>query len=515
MPGVTLISPPPHHDIYSIEDLAQLIFDLRNANNEARISVKLVSEVGVGTVAAGVAKGHSDVILIAGHDGGTGASPLSSVKHVGLPWELGLAETQQTLRLNNLRDRVRVQVDGQLKTGRDVIIGALLGAEEFGFATTILVCLGCLMMRKCHDNTCPVGVATQDPELRKYFRGKPEYIENFLMFVAEEVRVYLAELGISKLDDAVGRTDLLEVNDAIDFWKAQNLDFSKIFAEVGGDSPVRFGRTEAYDVTDGFDDSVMIPAAKAALDNQEKVEINTTITNVERTVGTRLSSEVARRYGHAGLAEDTITVNMTGCAGQSYGAFLAHGITFKLFGDANDFVGKGLSGGKIIIRPTEDSKIVAEENAVAGNVIAYGAVSGKIFLNGLAGERFCIRNSGVTAVVEGIGDHGCEYMTGGRVAILGRTGMNFAAGMTGGLAYVYDAEGDFDLRCNVESVDLENIAVGSDDEAELLGLIKEHYEATNSCLAGRMLNDWEHYRASFVKVFPVEYRKALARMSGK
>ena len=513
IPGVSLISPPPHHDIYSIEDLAQLIYDLRNANNRARISVKLVSEVGVGTVAAGVAKGHADVILVSGHDGGTGASPLSSIKHVGLPWELGLAEAQQTLRLNMLRDRVRLQVDGQLKTGRDVIIGALLGAEEFGFATTILVCLGCLMMRKCHSNTCPVGVATQDPELRKFFTGKPENIENFLYFVAEEVRGYLAELGLRKLEDAVGRVDLLETNEAIDFWKAHNLDFSAIFAEVGGDSPLHCTHRESVSLADTLDEQTLIPQSETALNNKQPVVIESAINNVARTVGTRLSSEVARRYGHAGLPDDTIKVNLKGCAGQSFGAFLAHGITLSLEGDANDFVGKGLSGGKIIIKPAADASLVAEENVIAGNVIGYGAISGRIFLNGMAGERFAIRNSGMTAVVEGVGDHGCEYMTGGRVVVLGRTGMNFAAGMTGGIAYVYDSDGDFDLRCNTATVDLENISKGTADEDELLGLIREHFNVTGSPLAGRMLEDWENERAKFVKVFPVEYRKALGRMS--
>ncbi|MEA4863484.1 MAG: glutamate synthase large subunit [Victivallaceae bacterium] len=512
-PGVSLISPPPHHDIYSIEDLAQLIYDLRNANNAARISVKLVSETGVGTVAAGVAKGHANVILISGHDGGTGASPLSSIKHVGMPWEIGLAEAQQTLRINHLRGRIRLQVDGQLKTGRDVMIGALLGAEEFGFATTILVCLGCVMMRKCQANTCPMGVATQDPELRKFFTGKPEYIENFLMFIAEEVRTYMAALGFRKLSDAVGRADMLEMNEAIDFWKARNLDFSDVFAPVGEDAPAHFLAYEPQDLAATLDERLLIPQAAAALERGEKVVIEGAICNVDRTAGTRLSSEVARRYGHDGLPEGTITVKLAGVAGQSFGAFLASGIRLELYGDANDYVGKGLSGGTIAIRPAPESTLVPEENVAAGNVIGYGGISGRIFINGLAGERFCIRNSGITAVAEGVGDHGCEYMTGGRVVILGRTGMNFAAGMTGGIAYVRDLDGEFDLRCNTQSVDLENIMPGSDDEAELLSLIRAHFDATGSALAGRILDNWETERACFVKVFPVEYRKALGRMS--
>ncbi len=513
MAGVSLISPPPHHDIYSIEDLAQLIYDLRNANNSARVSVKLVSEVGVGTVAAGVAKGHADVILVSGYDGGTGASPLSSIKHVGLPWELGLSEAQQTLKLNGLRDRVRLQVDGQLKTGRDVMIGALLGAEEFGFATTILVCLGCVMMRKCHENTCPVGVATQDPELRKFFSGKPEYIENFLMFVAGEVRGYLAKLGLRSMDEAVGRVDLLETDHAINFWKAKNLDFSALFCDVAPGAPVRFNPAAKYHLEGTFDDEVLIPRAAAALETGKPVEIRHAVCNVNRTVGTRLSSEIARRYGHAGLPDGTISIVLTGCAGQSFGAFLASGVRLTLEGDANDFVGKGLSGGCIVVRPAPESKLVPENNVAVGNVVCYGAVCGRLYVNGLGGERFCIRNSGAVCVVEGVGDHGCEYMTGGRVVILGRTGMNFAAGMTGGIAYVRDVDGDFDLRCNTATVDLESIVEGSADEAELLTLIREHEAATGSPLATRILRDWEAERARFVKVFPIEYRKALGRMS--
>ena len=507
MPNVSLISPPPHHDIYSIEDLAQLIYDLRNSNPEARVSVKLVSEVGVGTIAAGVAKAHSDVVLISGHDGGTGASPLTSIKHAGLPWELGLAETQQTLVLNNLRSKVRLQVDGQLKTGRDVIIGALLGAEEFGFATTILVCIGCLMMRKCHDNSCPFGVATQDPELRKCFKGKPEYIENFLRFIAEEVREYLAQLGLRSLDEAIGRSDLLQVNKAIDFYKARNLDFSKIMEPVKS-GKVRYEADTAEELVN-YDREHLIGALQESIVSGKKAELNLTISNVNRTVGTELSGEIVEHHGAAGLPQDTVKINFSGCAGQSFGAFLAPGLSFELSGEANDYVGKGLSGGRIIIKPEPETSFKASENVIAGNVIGYGGTSGQIFINGQAGERFAIRNSGITAVVEGLGDHGCEYMTGGMVVVLGRTGVNFAAGMTGGIAYVYDQSNDFDLRCNVESVDLESVLPDSESEAELLALIKEHRAVTGSKRARNILNDWINERDKFVKVFPVEYRNAL------
>ncbi len=510
MPHVTLISPPPHHDIYSIEDLAQLIYDLRNANPAARISVKLVSEVGVGTIAAGVAKAHADVVLISGHDGGTGASPLTSIKHAGLPWELGLAEAQQTLVLNRLRGHVRLQVDGQLKTGRDVVIGALLGAEEFGFATTILVCLGCVMMRQCHDNTCPVGVATQDPELRKRFSGKPEYIENFLRFLAMEVREYLAQLGLRSLDEAVGRSDLLRMNRAIDFYKAHHLDFGGIFESVAGGA-TRYdgsGRREL----DNYDRRELLPELQGALADGSPVTLERTLRNVDRTVGTELAGEVAARHGAGGLPEGTIQVHFQGVAGQSFGAFLAPGITFDLEGEANDFVGKGLSGGRIVIRPPRDAAFEAAENVIAGNVIGYGGTSGKIFLQGQAGERFAIRNSGMTLVVEGIGDHGCEYMTAGRVVVLGPTGVNFAAGMTGGLAYVYDPANEFDLRCNLDSVDLENIPAGSEAEAELAALLCEHIAATGSPKAHSVLADWENQRANWVRVFPAEYRQALEKL---
>ena len=511
-PGVSLISPPPHHDIYSIEDLAQLIYDLRNANENARVSVKLVSEVGVGTVAAGVAKGKADVVLISGHDGGTGASPLTSIKHAGLPWELGLAEVQHTLRLNRLRDKIRVQVDGQLKTGRDVVIGALLGAEEFGFATTILVTLGCVMIRKCHENSCPVGVATQDPRLRKCFKGKPEHIENFLRFVAGEVREILARLGLRSIDEAVGRSDLLETNEAINFWKSKNLDFSKIFEVVGDESlPRKSAGLAPRELKQSYDKK-LIKLVGENVESGKPAEISMEIKNSDRSAGAMLSSMVAKKYGNAGLPEDTIKVNFKGVAGQSFGAFLAAGLTFNLEGEANDYVGKGLSGGKIIVRLSPDCPIESSSNWIAGNVIGYGATGGKIFLNGKAGERFAIRNSGATLVAEGIGDHCCEYMTGGRVVILGPTGFNFGAGMTGGFAYVLDEIGNFDMRCNLSSIDLETIAEGSEDENELKGLIEEFYEATSSTRAREILDDWENMLPKFVKVFPVEYKKALGRM---
>lgn len=510
-PGVTLISPPPHHDIYSIEDLAQLIYDLKNANPEARVSVKLVSEVGVGTVAAGVAKGHADMVLISGHDGGTGASPLTSIKHAGAPWELGLAETQQTLVMNKLRDRIKVQVDGQLKTGRDVMIGALLGAEEFGFATTALVTLGCVMMRKCHSNTCPVGVATQDPELRKRFKGKPEHVINFMMFIAEEVRERLAELGFRSIDEAVGRSDLLETNEAMNFWKAKNLDFSSLFAKIADDSlPVKCATTQDHGIEKAFDQRIIAELGDA-VEKGEKVSINSTISNIDRTAGAMLSNKVASKYGNEGLPDDTITVNFTGCAGQSFGVFLAKGITFNLLGEANDYVGKGLSGGRIVIKAPRIENFDPSENMIAGNVLLYGATSGKLFLGGQAGERFAIRNSGAIAVTEGVGDHCCEYMTGGRVVVIGPTGVNFAAGMSGGLAYVFDESNDFDRRCNLEMVDLEPIKEGKDVD-ELKSLLTEHLKFTGSEKARKILDNWEISAPMFIKVFPVEYRKALGKM---
>ncbi len=506
IPHVTLISPPPHHDIYSIEDMAQLIYDLRTANPEARISVKLVSEPGVGTVAAGVAKAHADVILISGHDGGTGASPLTSIKHAGLPWELGLAETQQTLSMNGLRSRVKIQLDGQLKTGRDVVIGALLGAEEFGFATTILVCLGCVMMRQCHSNTCPMGVATQDPELRKRFSGKAEYIVNFLRFIAMEVREHLAELGLKSIDEACGRTDLLQVNGAIDFFKVRNLDFSSVFAGTEKGAQVRFNPQDRPAPEPCYDTRELLPRLK--LDGCPET-VSLRITNADRAAGTGISGEIARKFGAAGLPDDTVTVNLTGVAGQSFGAFLASGVTLNLLGEANDFAGKGLSGGKIIVRGKETESFKCSRNVIAGNVIGYGGTSGSIFINGLAGERFGIRNSGMIMVAEGVGDHGCEYMTGGRVVVLGHAGVNFAAGMTGGLAYVLDDDGQFDLSCNMDGVDLESIEPRSAAETELKNLISMHLAATGSAKARQMLEDWEGFRPKFVRVFPVEYRRAL------
>ena len=512
MPNVSLISPPPHHDIYSIEDLAQLIYDLRNSNPDARVSVKLVSEVGIGAVAAGVVKAHADVVVVSGHDGGTGASPLTSVKHAGLPWELGLAETQQTLVLNKLRSRVRLQVDGQLRTGRDVVMAALLGAEEFGFGTAILVSIGCAMLRRCHENTCPVGVATQDPALRAKFSGKPEYVINYLRFVAQETREILASLGLRSLDEAVGRADLLSVNRAIDFYKARHLDFSSILHAAEGDGR-RFDPSFEKEPLDNYDRRHLLPALKPLLEKGEKTELCRDVRNVDRTVGTELSGELVMKFGPRGLAEDTLTVHFTGCAGQSFGAFLAPGVTFELVGEANDFVGKGLSGGKIIVRPPDHISYVPSDNVIAGNVIGYGATSGSIFLHGQAGERFAIRNSGAKMVVEGIGDHGCEYMTGGRVAVLGKGGVNFAAGMTGGLAYVYDADNNFDQKCNLGSVDLETVMPHSADEAELLQLIYEHYMATRSRRAYDLLNNWPEERGKFIKVFPVEYRHALAMHS--
>jgi glutamate synthase (NADPH) large chain len=522
VPGVGLISPPPHHDIYSIEDLAQLIHDLKNANPKADISVKLVSETGVGTVAAGVAKAKSDHIVIAGHDGGTGASPLGSIKHAGTPWELGLAETQQTLVLNQLRGRVIVQVDGQMKTGRDVMIGALLGADEFGFATAPLVVEGCIMMRKCHLNTCPVGVATQDPELRKRFTGQPEHVVNYFFFVAEEVRELMAQVGISKFDDLIGRTDLLDMRSGIEHWKASGLDFSKIFYQPKVASSVSRRHTESQE--HGLEralDNQIIASATPALEKGEKVSIETPIVNTNRTVGTMLSNQVAVRYGHDGLPDDTITVKLSGTAGQSFAAFLAKGITFELTGEGNDYVGKGLCGGRIVIKPPVAFRGIPEENIIVGNTVMYGATSGESYFHGVGGERFCVRNSGATAVVEGVGDHGCEYMTGGTVVVLGQTGRNFAAGMSGGIAYVYDEDGMFDKRCNHSMVSLEKVQpadkvsslagehLGQADETTLLDLLNKHVAYTGSERAKMMVADWNTYRGKFVKVLPNEYKRVL------
>lgn len=512
-PGVTLISPPPHHDIYSIEDIAQLIFDLRNANDKARISVKLVSEVGVGTVAAGVAKARADMILISGYDGGTGASPLSSVKHVGVPWELGLSETQTTLVLNKLRSRVRLQVDGQMKTGRDVVIGALLGAEEFGFATTILVVLGCVMMRHCHSNTCPVGVATQDPELRKRFKGMPEHIIQYLNFVAEEVRAYMAKLGFRKFDEMIGRSDLLEMNKAIDFWKAKGLDYSGIlFRASTKPEEVRCTMHQETGLLGALDYDILKKVEKS-IETKEPVSVEMPIHNTNRTLGTIISSRIASKHGYAGIPDDTITLRLKGSAGQSLGAFGAHGLTIELEGEANDYIGKGLSGAKIVVKPAKGSSFKPEDNVIGGNVILYGATSGELYMNGRAGERFAIRNSGALAVVEGVGDHACEYMTGGRVVVLGSTGINFGAGMSGGIAYVYDEDGRFDSLCNTDMIDLDPI--DESDERELKRLIENHAKYTGSPKAKRILAGWERERELFVKVFPMEYRCALNNMKSQ
>jgi glutamate synthase (NADPH/NADH) large chain len=515
-PGVELISPPPHHDIYSIEDLAQLIHDLKNANPGASISVKLVSEVGVGTVAAGVSKAKSDHVTISGHDGGTGASPWSSIKHAGTPWELGLAETQQTLVLNRLRGRIAVQVDGQLKTGRDVVVGALLGADEFGFATAPLVVQGCIMMRKCHLNTCPVGVATQDPVLRRKFTGKPEYVVNYMFYVAEEARELMAKLGIRRFDDLIGRADLLDMKQGIEHWKAKGLDFSRVFhmpkmpAEVA-----RFHRETQDHGLEKALDRRLIELAALALERREKVAIDMPIRNVNRTVGTLLSHEIARRYGHEGLADDTIHVRFAGSAGQSFGAFLARGVTLDLVGDTNDYCGKGLSGGRITVQPSAKFRGDPAENIITGNVVLYGAIAGEAYFRGVAGERFAVRNSGASAVVEGVGDHGCEYMTGGMVVVLGATGRNFAAGMSGGYAYVLDADGDFARRCNPAMVDLEPLLPDSEDEGNARRLIESHHRYTGSRRAAEILAAWPQYRAKFVKVFPREYRRALAELQQK
>jgi len=507
-PGVGLISPPPHHDIYSIEDLAQLIHDLKNANDRARIHVKLVSEVGVGTIAAGVSKAHADVVLISGHDGGTGASPLTSLKHAGGPWELGLAETQQTLLLNGLRDRIVVQVDGQLKTGRDVVIAALLGAEEFGFATAPLVVSGCIMMRVCHLDTCPVGVATQNPELRKLFSGKPEFVVNFFEFIAEEVRELLAELGFRSLDEAIGQVESINARSAVDHWKASGLDLGPILhvPSVDPQASRRCITAQDHGLQHALDNE-LIRQAQPALDRREKVEIASPIRNVNRTVGTMLGAEVTRLHGGDGLPADTITVRFEGSAGQSFGAFLPRGITLRLEGDANDYTGKGLSGGRVILRPSKVATFVAEDNIIAGNVVLYGATSGEMFLRGVVGERFCVRNSGATAVVEGVGDHACEYMTGGRVVVLGGTGRNFGAGMSGGIAYVLDEQGTFPLRVNPEMIDLDK---PEDADIEWLhDRISRHQAETDSAVAARLLSDWESLSSKFVKVMPKDFKRVL------
>jgi len=514
IPGVGLISPPPHHDIYSIEDLAQLIYDLKNVNPQARIAVKLVAEVGVGTVAAGVAKAHADVVLISGDTGGTGASPLSSIKHAGIPWELGLAETQQVLLLNDLRSRIRVQTDGKLQTGRDVVIAALLGAEEFGFATTPLIAMGCVMMRKCHLNTCSVGIATQDPELRKKFQGQPEHVINFFFFIAEQVRRYMAEMGFCTVDQMVGRVDMLEVDTAVaqwkDHWKARGIDLSTIL--YNPPVPSRVARRCIHAQDHGLNnllDHQLVEHSLDALLSLSSVEINLPVRNVHRSVGTMLSGEIARRYGSAGLPDDTIRIHLSGSAGQSFGGFLAKGVRLTLEGDANDYVGKGLSGGRIVVYAPRGSTFAPEENIIIGNVALYGATSGEAFFNGVAGERFAVRNSGSTAVVEGVGDHGCEYMTNGLVVVLGSCGRNFAAGMSGGIAYVFDEHGDFtEKRCNLESVDLEPL-LETQDVQVVLDLVRRHVEFTGSQRGRWILENWNEAVARFIKVFPHEYKRVL------
>jgi glutamate synthase (ferredoxin) len=509
-PGVGLISPPPHHDIYSIEDLAQLIHDLKNANPAARIHVKLVAEVGVGTVAAGVSKAHADVVLISGHDGGTGASPLTSIKHGGVPWELGLAETQQVLVLNKLRDRIVVQVDGQMKTGRDVVIAALLGAEEFGFSTAPLVVMGCIMMRVCHLNTCPVGIATQDPELRKRFTGKPEFVVNFFRFIAEEVRQYMATLGFRTMDEMIGRVDRLHVRPAVEHWKARGLDLSTILYEpvMPPDVARRCVTIQDHGLARSLDATTLIPACRDAIEHGKPVELSMPIRNVNRTVGTTLGYEITRRWGGDGLPDDTIQIRFSGAAGQSFGAFVPRGVTLTLEGDANDYWGKGLSGGRLVVFPPRQAAFVPEQNIVIGNVALYGATGGEAFVRGVAGERFAVRNSGAHAVVEGIGDHGCEYMTGGRVVVLGAAGRNFAAGMSGGIAYVFDVDGEFKRRCNLGMVELSPL-----DQAEDIALVRElirrHVGYTGSSYAARFLDDWIGVQPRFVRVMPKDYRRVL------
>jgi glutamate synthase (NADPH/NADH) large chain/glutamate synthase (ferredoxin) len=530
VPGVGLISPPPHHDIYSIEDLAQLIHDLKNVAPHSDISVKLVSEIGVGTIAAGVAKCKSDHVVIAGHDGGTGASPWSSIKHAGSPWEIGLAETQQTLVLNRLRGRIRVQADGQMKTGRDVAVGALLGADEFGFATAPLVVEGCIMMRKCHLNTCPVGVATQDPTLRKKFSGKPEHVVNYFFFIAEEVRQIMAQLGIRKFDDMVGRADLLDTRKGIEHWKSSGLDFSRLLAvpDVPADVPRRH-----IDVQDhGLDkalDNVLIAKSRAAIDKGEKVQFMEVARNVNRSVGAMLSGAVTKVHPE-GLPDDTIRIQLEGTGGQSFGAFVAKGITLYLIGEANDYTGKGLSGGRIVVRPSLEFRGVASQNIIVGNTVMYGATTGEAFFAGVGGERFAVRLSGATAVVEGTGDHGCEYMTGGTVAVLGKTGRNFAAGMSGGIAYVYDEDGQFASRCNTAMVSMEKVLTVAEqeaaidrkvwhrdqaDETQLKKLLEDHHKWTGSQRARELLDNWAQARLKFVKVFPNEYKRALGEINAR
>jgi len=510
LPGIDLISPPPHHDIYSIEDLEQLIYDLKNINPTARISVKLVAEAGVGTVAAGVAKGSADMVLISGHDGGTGASPISSIKTAGIPWELGLSETQQTLLLNNLRSRIAVQVDGQMRTGRDVVIGALLGAEEFGFATAPLVVCGCIMMRKCHNNTCPVGVATQDPELRKYFQGKPEHLINYFRFIATEVREIMAQLGFRTFNEMVGRVDVLEVDEENRHWKTKNLNLDAILYRP--ELPARFGqrKTEKQDnKAIGDLAKKLVETARLSVEKGNKTEGMFNVKNTDRTIGALLSGEVTKRWGSAGLPEDTIDFTFIGTAGQSFGAFAVPGVTLRLFGDANDYVGKGLSGGKIILAPHKTSSLVSDENIIAGNTLLYGATSGEVYISGRVGERFAVRNSGALAVVEGVGDHGCEYMTGGRIVILGSTGRNFGAGMSGGIAYIFDEQDDFSTKCNFEMIEMEQLQEG--DVSFLRKAVERHVQYTNSVKGKKILNNWEESAAKFVRIISPQYREIIKK----
>jgi glutamate synthase (NADPH/NADH) large chain len=540
-PGVGLISPPPHHDIYSIEDLAQLIYDLKNVNPASDVSVKLVSEIGVGTIAAGVAKARADHVTIAGFEGGTGASPLTSIKHAGSPWEIGLAETHQTLVANRLRGRICVQVDGGVRTGRDVVIGALLGADDFGFSTAPLIAAGCIMMRVCHLNTCPVGVATQDPVLRAKFQGKPEHVINYFFFVAEEVRELMAALGYRRFEEMIGQSQCLDKVRAIDHWKARGLDFTRLFHKPKVPADVAIYNSERQD--HGLEkvlDKRLIELARPALETRKPVRHELAITNRDRATGAMLSGEVAKRYGHEGLSEDTIWFSLKGTAGQSFGAWLARGVTLDLMGEANDYVGKGLSGGKLIVRPDPSSGIRPEESIIIGNTALYGAISGECYFRGIAGERFAVRNSGAIAVVEGTGDHGCEYMTGGVVVVLGPTGRNFAAGMSGGIAYVLDERGDFEQRCNLAMIDLQAVEAeeevmrklanqGGDleshglvdvmgdmtnnDAERLHRLVTRHMHYTNSAKARAILEDWTAYLPKFKKVMPVEYREALKQMA--
>ena len=515
-PGVGLISPPPHHDIYSIEDIAQLIHDLKNANRASRISVKLVSEIGVGTIASGVVKAKTDHLVIAGHDGGTGASPLTSIKHAGLPWELGIAETHQTLVMNNLRSRVVLQTDGQLKTGRDVAIAAILGAEEFGFSTAPLVTLGCIMMRKCHLNTCPVGIATQDKELRKKFHGKPENVVNYLFMVAKELRMIMAKLGIKKVNDLIGRVDLLEIEKALNHWKRDGLDLSKILTPA----EIIFKDTEVFNTQkqnhnlDKSLDMSLFKTIKNNIVNRQRINVNMKIGNINRVFGTIISNEISKLWGAKGLPKDTVKINLEGSAGQSFGAWITKGMTLNLEGDANDFVGKGLSGGKIIIYPPKDSHFVPEENILLGNVALYGATDGEAYFRGIAAERFCVRNSGARVVVEGIGDHGCEYMTGGRAVILGETGRNFGAGMSGGIAYVYNPKGSFIKKCNDSTFELEDLVI-KEDINELKELISNHYKYTKSKVAEKILLNWTKEIKNFSKVMPTDYKRVLQEMDQK